>query len=125
MKALSIRQPYAWLAAHGIKDVENRNWDTKHRGLLYIHASQTLHGTEAERNYIRQWVWEHYDVTIPDDDELPRGGIVGQANVIVVVKQSLSPWRDQRFEYGFILEQAMPLPFRRCAGKLGLFEVRS
>lgn len=34
MKALSIRQPWAWLIIHGGKDVENRTWHTKHRGAL-------------------------------------------------------------------------------------------
>lgn len=39
MKTLSIKQPWASLIAHGIKDVENRTWRTKHRGRIYIHAS--------------------------------------------------------------------------------------
>jgi len=32
MKALSIRQPYAWLIIHGYKDIENRTWGTRVRG---------------------------------------------------------------------------------------------
>jgi hypothetical protein len=39
MKTLSIRQPYASLVCKGIKTVENRSWDTKYRGKLFIHAS--------------------------------------------------------------------------------------
>jgi len=39
MKALSIKQPYASLIAHGIKNIENRTWKTKFRGRIYIHAS--------------------------------------------------------------------------------------
>ena len=39
MKALSIKQPWASLIAHGIKDIENRNWKTHFRGRIYIHAS--------------------------------------------------------------------------------------
>jgi hypothetical protein len=39
MKALSIKQPWASLIAHGIKDIENRTWKTKFRGRIYIHAS--------------------------------------------------------------------------------------
>ena len=31
MKAISIRQPWAWLVVNGHKDVENRTWRTKHR----------------------------------------------------------------------------------------------
>ena len=39
MKALSIKQPWASLIAHGIKDIENRTWRTHFRGKIYIHAS--------------------------------------------------------------------------------------
>lgn len=39
MKALSVRQPWAWAIAHGGKDIENRTWATaSYRGPLAIHA---------------------------------------------------------------------------------------
>ena len=38
-KAISIKQPWAYLICAGIKDVENRTWATKYRGPVYIHAS--------------------------------------------------------------------------------------
>src|SRR5438045_8559495 len=38
MKALSIRQPWAWLIVNGHKPVENRSWSTKYTGKLLIHA---------------------------------------------------------------------------------------
>ena len=40
-KAISIKQPWAYLICAGIKDVENRTWATKYRGRVYIHASGT------------------------------------------------------------------------------------
>lgn len=39
MKALTIRQPYAWAIAAGMKPVENRTWNTYHEGPLAIHAA--------------------------------------------------------------------------------------
>jgi len=42
MKALSVRQPWAWLIAHGLKPVENREWETHYRGPVLIHASKTF-----------------------------------------------------------------------------------
>ncbi len=39
MKTLSVKNPYAYLIVYGIKDIENRSWQTKYRGKLYIHAS--------------------------------------------------------------------------------------
>lgn len=41
MKALSIKQPWASLIAHGIKDIENITWKTQFRGRIFIHASGT------------------------------------------------------------------------------------
>jgi hypothetical protein len=38
MKALTLRQPWAFCITHGTKRVENRTWGTSHRGLLAIHA---------------------------------------------------------------------------------------
>lgn len=64
MKALSVRQPYAWLIVNGIKDIENRTWRTGYRGPVLIHASKNypkrehaddavdfrLHGFPVERD---------------------------------------------------------------------------
>jgi len=37
-KAISIKQPWSFLIASGIKDVENRTWKTKFRGRVLLHA---------------------------------------------------------------------------------------
>jgi len=47
MKALSIRQPWAWLIAHGHKLYENRDWSKynphkRQRGPILIHAGQGM-----------------------------------------------------------------------------------
>jgi len=36
---LSVRQPHATLICSALKTVENRAWNTKFRGKIYIHAS--------------------------------------------------------------------------------------
>lgn len=41
LKALTICQPYAELIARGLKNVENRDWPTRYRGLLVIHAGKS------------------------------------------------------------------------------------
>ena len=35
-------QPYATLLAIGAKSIETRSWKTPYRGLLAVHASQTI-----------------------------------------------------------------------------------
>src|SRR3990167_9411398 len=48
MKALSIRQPWAWLILHAGKDIENRGWPTSFRGRFLIHASKGMTRAEYE-----------------------------------------------------------------------------
>jgi len=40
MRALSVKQPWAWLIVNGYKKIENRNWPTSFRGRIYIHAGR-------------------------------------------------------------------------------------
>lgn len=47
MKALTIRQPWAFAIARLGKTIENRTWNTAHRGLLAIHAGARWDGNEA------------------------------------------------------------------------------
>lgn len=39
VNCLSIKNPLSYLVAAGVKDVENRTWQTPYRGKLYIHSS--------------------------------------------------------------------------------------
>ena len=48
MKALSIRQPWAWLIVNSHEDVENRTWRTRERGPVLVHASKGMTPTEYE-----------------------------------------------------------------------------
>ena len=38
-RCLTVKNPWAFLIVHGIKDVENRNWKTNFRGNVFIHVS--------------------------------------------------------------------------------------
>lgn len=118
MKALSIRQPWAWLIVNGYKDIENRSWATRFRGPVLIHAAKGMTGAEFNEAY-------HFaievGISIPRFNELERGGIVGVANVTGCSDDSLSPWFFGKF--GFELADAKPLPFMPCKGQLGFFEV--
>jgi hypothetical protein len=116
MKALSIRQPWAWLIVNGYKDIENRTWNTKFRGLVLIHASK---GFDKE-GYA--WVLDNFPkIDLPIPSQLERGGIVGVANFFAVATASSSPWFFG--PVGFCLREAKPLPFVPMLGRLGFFEV--
>lgn len=120
MKALSIRQPWAWLIIHGGKDIENRDWATNVRGPILVHASKGMTRAEYED------AAEYYDPgdigpDLPSFEALERGGIVGQVEITGCAKASTSPWFFGKF--GFVLANAKPLPFRPYKGQLGFFEV--
>jgi hypothetical protein len=59
-------------------------------------------------------------VEFPDAGHIERGGIVGQVNVVDCVTESTSEWFSG--PYGFVLEDAEPLPFQPCKGRLGIFD---
>jgi hypothetical protein len=121
MKALSIRQPWAWLIVNGYKDIENRTWPTRFRGRVLIHASKAKKRDEYEK--ARAFA-ESIDPTliVPDFDALARGGIVGVARITDCVKRSGSPWHD-RGAWRFKLEGARPLRFTPRKGALGFFDM--
>lgn len=116
LKALSIRQPWAWLIVNGFKDIENRSWNTSFRGAFLVHASKSM----TRRDYQEAALVAGTNrVEIPDFGELPRGGIVGVAEISDCVSYADSPWFFGR--WGFVIKNARPLEFERCGGRLNFF----
>lgn len=119
MKALSIRQPWAWLIAHGYKDIENRVWPTDYRGKFLIHASSTM--CLGEYLDCLHFVKETFpNIVMPQYADLELGGIVGMATLVKCVDRSESKWFFG--PYGFVLDEMTTLPFVSCRGKLAFFE---
>ncbi len=126
MKALSIRQPWAWLIIHGGKDIENRSWHTKHRGRFLVHAASGM--TRLEYNYVAgqgETVGFLEDcglhVKLPAFEELQRGGIIGSVDLVDSVDTSDSPWYVG--QKAFVLKDPLPLPFTPLKGRLNFFDV--
>lgn len=128
MKALSIRQPWACLIAHGFKNIENRTRPTKVRGDVLIHASSIM--TRADYSACALFCSGLPDGTLPEGFEFPsfeslreqRGGVVGIMHLSDCVAQSDSPWFCG--PYGYVIDRAIPLPFFPCKGRLGFFEIQ-
>lgn len=117
MKALSIRQPWAWLIVNGHKDIENRDWYTNYRGTLLIHAGQKMY---REDYLMAQEIAAKQGIELPAPDQLQMGGIVGMAVINGCVQESESPWFFGK--HGFTLAGARPLAFRPYKGQLSFFE---
>lgn len=133
MKALSIKQPWAWLICAGYKDVENRSWRTDFRGRIYVHA-----GKKAD-----EVVWaDVFRGRVADVDSIFRamresnkpeqlGAIIGEVDIVGCKfrfgeenDNLYSPWHVPG-QYGLILKNPVlydkPIPYK---GQLGFFEVK-
>lgn len=117
MKAISIRQPWAWLIVNGHKDIENRSWRTKYRGQVLVHASQGVKWSDYDAAYALAC---RFGIKLPHRSEFETGGIVGVTTIIDCVEQSESPWFFG--EKGFVLADSRPLPFVQMKGRLSFFE---
>ena len=114
MKALSIRQPWAWAILHGAKRVENRTWRTNYRGQILIHAG-------AKRCAA--------GLVLPDGtpvpDPLDYGALLGVATIVDCVPLAEAPAGPfTEGPFCWLLDDvkpfAQPIPF---SGQLQLFEV--
>ena len=135
-RALTLWQPYATLAAAGVKKIETRPWKTPYRGLLFIHAGK------YRDDACTSLAWKHKDIfeslgfetRHPDwVNQLPRGAVIGAVNLVGYEttvdtiergisdnEKSLGNYDPDRF--GLHLTDAVlfktPVP---CVGKQGLF----
>lgn len=128
--ALSIRQPWAHAIVNGWKDIENRSWETRIRGLVCIHASalNKRSFTEDRDAYLEVLHDYAYRNSAPphemtDMDTVAFGAIIGTARIVDCVSRHDSPWFFGR--YGFVLADATalesPIPLK---GALGFFDWR-
>lgn len=127
-KAISLKQPYAWLIANGYLLVDDRSWETRYRGPILIHASKGIY--DAYYDYLKA----NTTIPLPSKDQLEYGGIVGMANLVLCCKPKQVPKHislTQRTHfggvhddyYGFLFENARPLSLIPCRGKLGIFDI--
>lgn len=140
LPTLSLKQPWAYALVYLGKPYENREWKTtnpnrKFRGTFLIHASLSWTKADQESYEDMRWICERPGVCdratlkqVPAFSALPRGGIVGIAEVIGAVTDSIMHTRAQEpsrhWYFGpFALEiaNAKPLPFTPCKGMLGFF----
>lgn len=97
MKALSIKQPWASLIAHGIKDIENRTWRTHFRGKIFIHASgKGVTDFEFTRD-------QHKALLNIDTENMSfhKSAIIGEVDIIDCVINHESIWAEKIFMYEY------------------------
>lgn len=97
MKTLSIKQPWASLIAHGIKDIENRTWKTKFRGRIFIHASAKAAGNlpNVLSNEQARFIVCNVDIMPQQVKDMPFSAIIGEVDIIDCVINHHSIWADK------------------------------
>ena len=128
VRALSLRQPWAWLLVEGIKPVENRRWNTKYRGRFYVHAAKGM--TRQEYDDCEGFCAARMYQDLPAFDELLRGGIVGSCILhdVAPIPSGGDPiggaaiWQMEG-QYGFLVSKPRRLPFVECRGALSFWRV--
>lgn len=126
MRALTVRQPWAWAIVHGGKDVENRtrNVAGSYRGPVAIHAGQQFADGEAFADVER--------LTGQVPPVLVAGKFIGIVDLVDVHREApfcCGSWGQHATPYGgegglhhLVLRNPRPLPEPMPAkGRLGLW----
>lgn len=124
MRALAVRQPWAWAIVIGVKPLENRSRRFHHRGPLLIHASQTEESDMVDP--VLELIAEETGTAVSllrnaYRQQAARGAIVGAVTVTDCVTAHPSRWFTG--PHALVLERPQsawrPVP---CRGQLGLWQ---
>jgi hypothetical protein len=133
MKALSVRQPWAWGILHG-KPVENRDWpedygprvwldgELRRRGSIRVLLHVGKGCTKREYEDAVAFIETISDLVVPPLADLPRGAIVGAMTITSWVDKHDSPWFVGPGALTLDNVVALPEPIE-CKGTLGFFFV--
>lgn len=122
MKAISIKQPWASLITHGIKDIENRTWACPKKYIgqrVLIHASAKNDGF-ARFSKEQQESKKHLtDAVIYES----KSAIIGSVEIVDCVQNHPSIWAEKRV-FNWVL--ANPIlyakPIENVKGKLSFWD---
>ena len=117
MKALSIKQPWAWAILRKGKDIENRTWKTNLRGYFWVHASKSV-----DKNAPIELREEYLKACLNLDQATKLGGIIGSVELVDVIEKSDSKWFQG--PVGFVLRNPHQINFTPYKGQLNFFKVK-
>lgn len=105
MKALSIRQPWAWLIIAGHKIIENRTWFTEYRGPFLVHAPQEVDHSALKLHKI-------------PPQKMLCGGVIGVVELVEIIDKPRNASEREWWigPYGWVLKNPHPVRFMPCKG---------
>lgn len=103
MKAITVKQPWASLIIHGIKDIENRTWSCPKK---YIGKRVLIHASKAKAKSLKfqltdeqiRCVYGHFNGDIPLLIE-PKGSIIGSVEIVDCIVNHHSIWAEKTDNY--------------------------
>ena len=106
MKAISVKQPWAWAIVHGAKTIENRTQVWNYRGPLAIAASKTWSNEGFADPRVREAFAAQHPELVGSGAEAQARALFPQGVIIGVVElvdchvadgaACCTPWGDQR-----------------------------
>lgn len=132
MKTLTIKNPWGWLVASGLKEIENRTWHTPFRGRVLIHTSATLWNTkDGLTNPISclnsRQVLQLFDSGREREFEresFRTSTVIGSVEITDCIQGSDSIWAEQD-QWHWVLSNPVlfKVPLLFVKGKLGIWEL--
>lgn len=105
LRALSIKQPWAFVILKKGKNVENRQINCHYRGFIALHTSKK---PLEDFEYLK----DHFGISV-DPKKVPYGCVVGFAEIVdVITKKQITAKTKKWFggKYGYVLKNIMVLP---------------
>lgn len=123
MKTLTLKQPFATLICLGVKDVENRTWQTAYRGKLLIHSSAKPYGDLEDSLLLEKYTHIDLDYEKLRNIEFVNSAIVGEVELVDIVTDSTSVWAQQG-KFHWILRNPLRYehPILNIKGHLNLWK---
>jgi hypothetical protein len=130
IKAITVKQPWAWCIASDHKPEENRGWTTRYRGPLAIHSGRTvdLDSVDMVKSMLVELgVLPSMDALVPDRHLTALGAVIAVADLWDICTDSArcrcSRWAgigQNHWRLRDIRPLAEPVPMR---GRQGLWDL--
>ncbi len=121
MRALSVRQPWAWAIFKAGKNIENRNWKDKFRDWKDDPETIAIH-VASRKDDVENLPAR---VSRPQSEDLKTGVILGVVDVVDPATTKRNKWFCNQYKYHWELRNPRPLDHPiKCTGNWRLWEVK-
>ena len=106
MKAITIKQPWASLIVHGIKNIENRTWPCpkKYLGQRVLIHSSVCHGKKFKIDLTNEQMKQAFSLISEKSisGQWEFGAIIGSVEIVDCVQNHSSIWAEKEV-YNWVL----------------------